>query len=151
MGQHGGHLVTAVDVDSLPPTQYLILDTLAARYRTGEHLWTLPTMPGIVRAAHQLGRLGLIGMKSGIAPKTIQVWLTEAGEAAVLTPGWVNPADEPRRIVVDWVRRALEHVDGVPLVWPVGLGPEPSWFAGEAILADPVLRERYGLNEETEQ
>jgi hypothetical protein len=140
--------VTAVDVDGLPPTQYLIMDVLAARWRTGEHLWTFPTRPGIVGAAHDLARAGLVGMKSGVAPKTIQVWLTDAGKAAVLMPGRVNPVDEPRRIVVDWVRRSSNHVDGEPLLWPVGLGPEPSWFAGEAILADPVLSARYGLNEE---
>lgn len=139
----------AVDVDGLPPTQYLLLDTLAARYRTGEHMWTLPTMPGIVRAAHQLGRVGLVGVKSGITPKTILVWLTDAGRSAVLMDGWVNPADEPRRILVDWIRRASDHADGQPLLWPDGLGPEPSWFAGEAVLADPVLSARYGLNEET--
>jgi hypothetical protein len=140
--------VTAVDVDGLPPMQQMMLDVLAARYRTGERLWTFPARPAYTRTAHSLGRLGLVGAKSGVAPKTIQVWLTDAGKAAVLTPGWVNPADEPRRIVVDWVRQASAHVDGEPLLWPVGLGPEPSWFAGEAILADPVLSAKYGLNEE---
>lgn len=140
----------AVDVDNLPPLQQMMLDVLAARYRTGEHLWTFPTKPAFVRAAHQLARLGLVGVKSGVAPKTIQVWLTDAGETAVLMPGWVNPAGEPRQIIVDWVRRSSNHVDGQPLLWPVGLGPEPSWFAGQAILADEVLSARYGLSEETE-
>ncbi len=137
-----------VEVGSLPPTQYLLLDTLAARYRTGEHTWTLPTMPGIVRAAHHLARLGLVGVKSGVAEKTIQVWLTEVGEAAVLLPGWVNPADGARRIAVAVLRHFTGHVDGRALLWPRELGEEPSWFAGHAILADPVLSARYGPNEE---
>jgi hypothetical protein len=139
----------SVDVDSLPPTQYLIMDTLAARYRTGEHLWTFPTMPGIVRATHDLARAGLVGMKSGIGPKTIQVWLTDAGETAVLRDGWENPATEARRLLVAQLRRSTNHVDGRALLWPHELGPEPSWFAGQAILADPVLSARYGLHEET--
>ena len=32
----------AEDTDSLPPTQYLVLDVLAARYRLGENAWTFP-------------------------------------------------------------------------------------------------------------
>jgi hypothetical protein len=39
-------------------------------------------------------------------------------------------------------------VDSLPLLWPTDLGEEPSWFASYAILADPVLSARYGLNEE---
>lgn len=140
--------MTVVDVDSLPPMQEMMLDVLAARYRTGEHLWTFPTKPAFVRAAHQLARLGLVGMGGGVAPKTIQVWLTDAGEAAVLLDGHENPADEARRLLVQHLRRATGHEDGRALLWPLELGPEPSWFAGHAILADRVLSERYGLNEE---
>lgn len=137
----------AVDVDTLPPLQYVVLDVLAARWRTGETLWTFPARSNIVDAAHRLGRLGLVGVKGGVEPRTIRVWLTDAGKAAVLSPDHVNPADEARWLLVDWVRRASDHVDGRTLLWPDGLGPEPSWFAGYAILADPVLRERYGLAE----
>lgn len=140
--------VAPVDVDTLPPTQYLILDVLSARWRTGEHVWTFPARSNIVAAAHRLARLGLIGVKSGTAPRTVLAWLTDAGKTAVLEPGWVNPADEARQMLVDWVRRASDHVDGRTLPWPAGLGPEPSWFSGAAILADPVLRERYGLAEQ---
>src|SRR5882757_2966065 len=32
-----------VDVDKLPPTQQLVLDVLAARYRLGETMWTFST------------------------------------------------------------------------------------------------------------
>lgn len=138
-------LTAAVDVDSLPPTQYLILDVLAARWRTGEHVWTFPTRPNIVGAAHRLGQLGLVGVKSGVEPKTIQVWLTDAGRAAVLLDGHENPADEARQMLVALLRRTTRHVDGRPLLWPHELGPEPSWFAGYAIFVDPVLAKRYGL------
>lgn len=138
--------VTAVDVDALPPLQYLILDVLAARYRTGEHLWTFPTSAR--PAIRALVELGLVEEMHGITPKTIRASLTAAGKVAVLKDGWVNPADEARRLLVQELRRSSCHVNGSPLLWPYDLGPEPSWFAGEAILADPVLRERYGLIEQ---
>lgn len=136
----------AAEVDRLPLAQYLVLDVLAARYRTGEHLWTFPSSAR--PAVRALAQLGLVEEMHGITPKTIRASLTEAGEAAVLKPGWLNPADEARRLLVDWIRRASDHIDGQHLFWPTGLGPEPSWFAGAAILADPVLRERYGLTEQ---
>jgi hypothetical protein len=129
--------------------QRMMLDVLAARHRTGEHLWTFPTRPATVRAAQDLARLGLVGVKAGVEPKTILVWLTDAGEAAMLKPGWVNPADEARRTAVAILRHFSCHVDGQSLLWPAELGEEPGWFAGAAILADPVLSARYGLNEET--
>lgn len=71
--------VEPVDVDSLPPTQYLILDVLAARYRTGETLWTFPARSGIVAAAHRLAQLGLVGVKSGTRPKKTAAWFGGAG------------------------------------------------------------------------
>jgi hypothetical protein len=105
---------TSVDMDGLPPTQYLILDVLAARWRTGEHLWTFPTMPGIVRAAHDLGRLGLVGVKSGVEPKTILVWLTDTSQSAVLSGDYVPPLQrrEPVRVVVvtDWRRQRVYSI-----------------------------------------
>ena len=61
---------------------------------------------------------------------------------------WENPADEARRLLVAQLRRTTGHVDGRSLPWLPEFGPEPSWFTGQAILADPVLSARYGLNEE---
>ncbi|HEY0696758.1 MAG TPA: hypothetical protein VGD43_03005, partial [Micromonospora sp.] len=57
-----------VDVDGLPPTQYLILETLAARHRLGELLWTFPSGRAYRHAADQLADAGLVGWKSGVAP-----------------------------------------------------------------------------------
>jgi hypothetical protein len=91
----------------------------------------------------------MVNEMHGITYKTIRASLTEAGQAVVLMDGWENPADEARRLLVDLLRRTTGHVDGRTLLWPLDLGPEPSWFSGQAILADPVLAARYGLNEET--
>jgi hypothetical protein len=78
-----------VDTDELPPTQYLILEVLAARWRLGERLWTFPT--SCRPAAAKLAELGLTNWRSGPAAHTIQVWLTEAGRAASLSETYVPP------------------------------------------------------------
>lgn len=82
---------TPPDVDSLPPTEYLALETLAARHRLGERTWTFPAQPRIVAAVHALARRGLVDVKSGTAPKTILAWLTEAGRAAALRDDYEPP------------------------------------------------------------
>lgn len=79
------------DVDSLPPTEYLILEVLAARSRLGEQLWTFPNQPRLVAAAHVLARRGLIGVKGGVAPASIQAWLTDAGRSAALSDRYEPP------------------------------------------------------------
>lgn len=80
-----------IDVDALPPTQYLMLDVLAARWRVGERLWTFPS--GLTQVARALDRLGLVAWKSSTVQGTIMVWLTEAGRDAVLDPNYVLPGD----------------------------------------------------------
>lgn len=52
-----------VNVDQLPPTQYLILDVLGGRWRSGETLWTSPAR--LRTAVEALTDLGLVGWKSG--------------------------------------------------------------------------------------
>lgn len=81
----------AFDTDTLPPTQYLILEVLAARHRTGERLWTFPA-----KLRHHLNVLadrGLIGWKSGITYGTVRAWFTDAGRAAALLATYKTPAD----------------------------------------------------------
>lgn len=78
-----------VDVDRLPPTQLLILETLAARTRLGH--WRWPFDPRVRRQLDALHGLGLI-----------QVWndteaeLTEAGRAAIMH-GPYEPPDVLRQ------------------------------------------------------
>lgn len=82
---------TGMDVDRLPLTQYLVLDVLAARHRLGEHSWTFPTAAG--PAVDALIGLGLVAGKAGFLPKTLLVWLTDAGRAAVLSTDYVPPIE----------------------------------------------------------
>ncbi|WP_422744289.1 hypothetical protein ACN27B_08560 [Micromonospora sp. WMMD754] len=80
------------DADDLPPTQYLILEVLAARHRTGETLWTFPAK--LRPHMDALANLGLIGWKSGITEGTIRAWLTEQGLAAAISPTYITPNAE---------------------------------------------------------
>jgi DNA-binding MarR family transcriptional regulator len=84
--------VAPVDTDRLPPTQYLILEVLAARHRTGEQLWTFPQR--LTPALRALEEAGLVGWKGGTAEKTVRAWLTDAGRAAALLDGYETPADK---------------------------------------------------------
>jgi hypothetical protein len=81
----------AFDVDSLPPTQYLILDVLAARWRTGEEHWTLPNR--CASAARALERAGLVWLRSGPVPGCFEARFTDAGRAAALSDDYTPPRD----------------------------------------------------------
>lgn len=83
--------MSVVDMDRLPITQYLVLEVLAARHRLGEHGWTFPTSAR--RAVDALGALGLVSATAGFMPKTLLVWLTEAGRETALAPDYVPPIE----------------------------------------------------------
>lgn len=81
--------MAAVDVDSLPPTEYLIMDALAARARLGETHWTFPSR---LRAAMvSLADRDLLWWQRGPTPRTIQAFLTGEGRAAVLYENYKDP------------------------------------------------------------
>lgn len=91
----------AVDVDVLPPIQYLIVEVLAARHRSGEHMWNFPKR--LRPQLRALEHLGLIGYRSGPEPRTCQAWLTDAGRAGWLLDGYVTPNDAaPARLAAVW-------------------------------------------------
>lgn len=50
--------LTVADLDALPPTQYLIIETLTARMRLGEPFWPFPEK--LRRPLAQLDDIGLI-------------------------------------------------------------------------------------------
>lgn len=78
----------------LPPTQYLIMEVLAARYRLGEQLWTFPRY---LRASmEQLARRQLIGWRHGPSAD-IQAWLTDKGREHSLLPDYVPPSQREAR------------------------------------------------------
>lgn len=95
-----------IDIDSLPPTlpptQQLILEVLAARHRLGERLWPFPSR--LQKAVDALNRTGLIWQTSGNVPHTVRAGLTAAGIAAVVSDGYVSPFAAP----IERVRRLCE-------------------------------------------
>lgn len=109
-----------VDVDRLPPTQYLVLEVLAARYRLGEHTWSFPAR--LNAAGEALAQLGLIVWTSHPAPDARRAWLTDAGKSAVLSDGYQVPdvlreRDRAQEQLVAVVRAAErwggEHCDEI--------------------------------------
>ena len=77
------------DVAMLTPTQDLVMEVLAARYRLGEECWTFPANRR--PAVQYLAEKGLVTWKEGIVERTVLVWLTEAGRARYVTEGYTPP------------------------------------------------------------
>jgi hypothetical protein len=78
-----------VDVDTRPPTQYLILEVLAARHRLGEQFWTFPTR--LTAAVRALESAGLVWSGSAPTPNAMRVGLTGIGRVAALHGPYVAP------------------------------------------------------------
>jgi hypothetical protein len=110
----------------LPPTQYLVMEVLAARHRLGETLWTFPS--NLRQTMEQLARQQLIGWKSGVAPASIQAWLTDTGRAEVLKPDYVPPI-----LRADGYQRAIAVLNGVA----ARSGSPAARWAAEYLAADP--------------
>lgn len=79
--------------DDLTPTEELVMEVLAGRWRTGEHFWTFAARAPITRAAKALADKGLVWLMHGQVERTFRAGLTEAGQSASLDPTY-NP---PRR------------------------------------------------------
>ena len=73
------------------PTEYLILELLAARHRLGEEFWTFPAWGTFRKALRSLERQRLVGWKSGTAQNTFVARLTPFGRLAVLNPEYAPP------------------------------------------------------------
>lgn len=76
--------------DDLPPTQSLVLEILAARYRLGENCWTFSTRHR--PALEGLAERGLLDWKHGVMPRTCLAFLTDEGRRALLSTGYRSPA-----------------------------------------------------------
>jgi hypothetical protein len=84
----------ARDESALPRLSYLIIETLAARYRVGEYMWTFPNR--FTRSLRELASAGWIGWKSGIVERTCVAWLTDAGLAAAISADYRSPIERLR-------------------------------------------------------
>lgn len=78
-----------IDIDALPPTQYLVMEVLAARRRTGEITWTFPSR--ITPALRALEAIGAVWWKAGVAQGTCVAGLTDRGQRSALSPTYVTP------------------------------------------------------------
>lgn len=74
---------------TLTPSEDLVLEVLAARYRLGENAWTFKTRHG--KALSGLVSKGLVWTKPGVIHQTLLAALTDEGRAAVLSPTYVPP------------------------------------------------------------
>lgn len=76
-------------MDDLPPTQHLIMEVLAARWRLGEVWWTFPSRlrPALVA----LENAGLVSFKAGVVHKTLLASLTNAGLSQWIFAGYNPP------------------------------------------------------------
>ena len=73
----------------LTPSEELVLEVLAARWRLGERMWTFSTKQK--RAVEGLAEKGLVNMMHGIVEKSVRASLTEAGKLESLDEGYVPP------------------------------------------------------------
>jgi hypothetical protein len=108
--------------DDLPPTQYLVMEVLAARYRLGETLWPFPTT--VAPALRVLNDAGLIELMDGNIAHTVRASLTDEGIRASVSanvqpaapdarPGHRHPAGHQRRHVHLGQRPRARTVRGV--------------------------------------
>lgn len=75
----------------MPPTEYLVMEVLAARWRLGQNVWTFPT--STLKAIRDLTDQGLVWWKHGTAEHTVLVRLTDAGVKA-----WKLDKPDPNKV-----------------------------------------------------
>lgn len=79
------------DTDTLPPTQYLVMEVLIARTRLGERIWTFPSR--LRPAIGALAEAGLVGEMHGMVDHTVRAFLTDTGREVALWDGYKPPAE----------------------------------------------------------
>jgi len=80
----------SADWTHVSPAAYLMMETLAARARLGEGVWTFPK--NVSFAARRLEEAGLVGWKSGIVERTIIVWMTDKARELWLAAPYEAPS-----------------------------------------------------------
>lgn len=116
-------------VDLLPPSQYLMMEVLAARARRGSGAWTFPRKAAITTALVALTEHGWAGWKYGVVQDTVLAWPTETGLAAFQAPDF-DPAGQPV-----WVVSPVDAgIDGLApsRVYGDDIGPFPTFEQAEA-------------------
>ena len=73
---------TGREGENVPPTQYLVMEVLGARWRLGEQTWTFPS--ACRKALDALQARGWVWHKDGIVERTRLAGLTDEGRGAWL-------------------------------------------------------------------
>jgi hypothetical protein len=76
---------------NITPTQGLILEVLAARWRLGETLWTFESSSAVSNALRQLGEKNLVETTHGITENTVRASLTQNGIREAIDPNYTPP------------------------------------------------------------
>lgn len=109
---------------SRPPTQYLVLDVLAARTRLGDPTWTFPN--SVRPALKALAADGLVGYKSAPIGGHQLAWLTEAGRPAAISNRHRPGRDWQQVLKLGWaMHRAIRRGDDVDR-WAAAAGWDES-------------------------
>lgn len=122
---------TTPDVDELPPSQYLVMEVLAARYRLGEPHWPfLNRMRGTLSALEE--KQLIIAWPDGTGA-AMQAKLTPAGEKAMRL-------DKPYRLAPS-LRNLTVATDRDGVVWLRQADGERGWMRARVVLAEDTLTE----------
>ncbi len=132
-----------IDVDDLPPTQMLVCELLAARHRTGEAWWTLPSK--VAPAVEALVQLGLVDRMSGNRPKTLRARLTAAGREEFMSAVWTPPAAGDLAALLRYAAEGRrEYLLDVPVDMRPLVEVEVSTLESAAVVAEGRLDPLYG-------
>lgn len=93
-------------VDALPLTQYLILEVLAARLRTGEDVWIFIRTRGMLSALSALSDAGYLTYQGDVTGN-FRAALTHYGRRMLLDEGYLPPAQ--RRAVQPTLHALHDH------------------------------------------
>lgn len=107
--------MTDLDVDKLPPTQQLVLDVLAARYRLGEPFW--PVTNWAAPAVAALKRVGLVENMGSAGHGGTRVQLTAAGRERLLHADYRSPVEIARTRAIYAEKRRGELNLAVTQAW----------------------------------
>ncbi len=99
-----------MDEPKLSPTQELVMEVLAGRWREGRSVWTFSARHR--RTLESLASLGLIHQKSGVVERTRLAWFSDKGlEAWGMNKDYAAPVPGDLWVRPDLKRPAKFHKD----------------------------------------
>ena len=96
----------------LTPSEDLVMETLAARRRLGNQVWTLEKRHS--RTLKLLEEKGLVNFISGVDEKSVRASLTALGEEHYLDGQWKDPAISALEGEVERLKKELDSTTHFP-------------------------------------